>query len=56
MTDKQKITEWKLSDSMKSPVDLLYYLSGALEENDTDFIVIACNDVVEIAKEKGWIK
>ena len=56
MTDKQKLTQWRLMDCMKTQKDLLYYLWAAVDEKDAEAIIGAAKDCVAIAKEKGWIK
>ena len=51
-----KITEWKLEDYIKTKGDLVNYLETALEEKDFAYLLIACKDVIKIAKKKGWGK
>lgn len=50
------VTEWKLEDQIQTKEELTGYLSAAIEEADFDFMLIACREVLEIAKKKGWIK
>lgn len=49
-----KLKEWKLEDQINSQVDLVDYLFAAMKEYDFKFLLIACKDVLNIAKKKGW--
>lgn len=49
-----KTTEWKLEDNIKTKDDLFEYMRAAIEENDFEFFIIACRDVLKISKEKGF--
>lgn len=51
-----KPTPWQLSDYIRTKEDLINYLQAAIEENDIEYLCIACKDVIEIVKKKGWIK
>lgn len=51
-----KLTKWKLEDYINSRSDLMEYMWGALETKNEDFFIIACQDVIRIAKKKGWLK
>ena len=46
--------EWKLDDDIKTKDDLFEYMRVAIEENDFEFFIIACRDVLKISKEKGF--
>ena len=48
------ITEWNLADNIKTKEDLFLYMESALEEKDLEYLIIACKDVVKIAKDKGF--
>lgn len=50
-----KLTEWKLEEQIRSKEELAGYLEGAVEEGDFNFILIACRDVLDIARKKGWM-
>lgn len=51
-----QVTEWKLEDQIRTQDELVGYLAAAVEDGDFRFILIACRDVIEIAKKKGWNK
>ena len=51
-----KPTPWKIEDYLKTKDDVVNYLQAALEENDFEYLCIACKDVVEVANKKGWLK
>jgi len=61
---KQKVTEWKLEDYVRSREDLVNLMWATLDDIDTEdvadkdfeFFIHACLDVITIAKQKGWIK
>ena len=46
--------EWNLEDNIKTKDDLFEYMLAAIEENDFEFFIIACRDVLKISKEKGF--
>ena len=58
-----KLTEWKLDDEIKTKSDLVCFLKYAVEDvnadkptkKDMQWLRIACNDFVRIAKQKRWI-
>lgn len=50
------VKEWNLEDEIQTKEELLGYLEGAVEEGDWSFVLIACRDVLEIARKKGWTK
>ncbi len=49
-----KLNEWKLGDHINSQVELVEYLLAAIKEYDFKFLLVACKDVLDIAKKKGW--
>lgn len=51
-----KLTKWKLEDYINSRRDLMEYVWAALETQNEDFFIIACQDVIRIAKKKKWLK
>lgn len=55
---KSKITKWELADHIKNEDELIDYLWACLEcydkEHDRRFLYISLEDVVKIAKLKGW--
>ena len=59
MKNVKKATEWNILDHLKTEEDIANYLEAALEENDTEFFLIALGDVAKarsinkIAKEIG---
>lgn len=59
----KKATEWKLDDHIKKRNDLVQFLWEAIEpipekphKKDMQWLAIACNDYLRIAKQKGWIE
>jgi hypothetical protein len=59
-----KRTEWKLEDHIKTEANLVMFLMCAVEEvkvphqptkKEMQWLKIACNDFVRIAKQKGWV-
>lgn len=46
---------WAIEDYVNSKKDVLDYLWAALDEADEDYVLIACQDIVRIAKAKGWL-
>lgn len=61
---RQKVTEWRLEDHIRNREDLVNYLWAALDDidaedvtdQDFEFLLHACIDIVVIARQKGWIK
>lgn len=51
-----KLSEWKLEDQIQSREELIDYMWAAIEEADFEFMLIACREVLEIAKKKGWMR
>lgn len=60
-----KLTEWNLDNEIKTKGELALFLQSAIEEvkniekptkKDMQWLRIACNDFVRIAKQKGWIE
>lgn len=56
--------EWKLEDEIKTRKDLVNFLSAAIDDviniqkphkSEMQWLKIACNDFVRIAKQKGWV-
>lgn len=55
-------TLWKLEDYIKTKADLVGFLSAAIVDTneerptkkDMAWLVVACNDFIRIAKERGW--
>ena len=61
--------EWRLEDNIKTKIDLIRYMEAVLGEYQSSFLpqnhdnpdnafeyfLIACKDVLRIAKDKGWI-
>lgn len=56
--------EWKLEDSINTKSELVLFLMCAVEEvkvphhptnKEMQWLKIACNDFVRIAKQKGWV-
>lgn len=59
----KRLTEWVLEEHIKKRNDLVNYLWCAVQEvpekptkKDMQWLKIACNDFVRVAKKKGWIK
>ena len=59
-----KLTEWKLEDTINTKPRLVMFLKCAIEDvknlekptkKDMEWLKIACNDFVRIAKQKGWV-
>lgn len=55
MTDKEKITEWNLKDYLKTPLTAVTLLWAVMQENDDEYTLSICKDIVKIAEEKGWV-
>ena len=61
---KNKITEWKLDDEIRTKRDLVGFLIAATEDvnpkypgkKDMAWLAVACKDYVRIAKQRGWVK
>lgn len=63
-----ELKEWKLEDQIKTKDDLIEYISQVLvmitdcvnkpviSDADFRFIAIGCQDFLDIAKKKGWLK
>ena len=54
-----KLKQWNLDDGIKTVCDLRDYMYAVLEETEgqsDEFFLIACKDVLRIAKERGWLK
>lgn len=51
-----KLIEWKLENEIQTKEELMGYMEAASEEGDWDFFLIACREVLEIAKKKGWMR
>lgn len=56
-----KVTEWKLEDVVKEKDDLYNLLWAGLDEikvpmneKDFEYLLILCQDILDIAKKKGW--
>lgn len=59
----KRLTEWVLEEHIKKRNDLVNYLWCAVQEvsekptkKDMQWLKIACNDFVRIAKKKGWVE
>ena len=59
-----KLTEWKLDDEIKTRKDLVNFMWAAVDDiiktprprkKEMQWLKIACNDFVRIAKQKGWV-
>lgn len=59
-----KLTEWKLDDEIKTRKDLVNFMWAAVydiiniknpHKKEMQWLKIACNDFVRIAKQKGWV-
>ena len=59
-----KLTEWKLEDQIKTRKDLVNFMWAAVDDiikiqrphkKEMQWLKIACNDFVRIAKQKGWV-
>ena len=58
-----EVTEWKLEDEIKTKDDLLRLVWAGIEgmcdpmtEKDFEYLLILCQDILDIAKKKGWKK
>lgn len=60
-----KATEWKLDDQIKTKADIVLFLMCAVGDikiphaptkKDMQWLAIACNDYLRIAKQRGWIE
>lgn len=56
-----KLKKWDISDYIKSRVDLIELLWAGLDEikdandkKDFEYLLHLCEDVIRIAKERGW--
>lgn len=56
-----KLKKWDISDYIKSRVDLVELLWAGLDEikdandkKDFEYLLHLCEDVIRIAKERGW--
>lgn len=55
-------TLWKLENYIKTKADLVGFLVAAIEDTnekptkkDMEWLGVACNDFLRIAKQKGWL-
>lgn len=59
-----KLTEWKLDNEIKTKSELVYFLKYAVADvnadkptkKDLQWLAIACNDYLRIAKQKLWVE
>lgn len=56
-----KVTEWKFDDVVKEKDDLYNLLWAGLDEikvpmneKDFEYLLILCQDILDIAKKRGW--
>lgn len=56
-----KLKKWDISDYIKNRVDLVELLWAGLDEikdandkKDFEYLLHLCEDVIRIAKERGW--
>lgn len=56
-----KLKKWDISDYIKSRVDLVELLWAGLDEikdandkKDFEYLLFLCEDVLRLAKERGW--
>lgn len=61
----KELKQWKLDNEIKTKGELALFLQSAIEEvknidkptkKDMQWLKIACNDFVRIAKLKGWVE
>ena len=61
---QQELETWKLDNEIKTKCELALFLQSAIEEvknikkptkKEMQWLKIACNDFVRIAKQKGWV-
>ena len=59
-----ELKPWKLDNEIKTKGELALFLQSAIEEvknikkptkKEMQWLKIACNDFVRIAKQKGWV-
>lgn len=46
MSKKTKLTPWNIQDHLKTATDIANFLESALEENDSEFTIIAVKDAI----------
>lgn len=59
-----KLTEWKLDNEIQNKTELVYFLKYVVADvnpdkptkKDMQWLKIACNAFVRIAKQKGWLE